>query len=186
MPTLDDRPMQIVTVSNVSPYKQQDMVIQAIAKLTSMPGCQAVNYRIVGHCDPEEKDRLEAIALSHGVSNRVTIEGRLSDEAVAEAYASSRCFVLMSLCESFGIPAIEAMTYGTPVVVADCCAMPEVCSDAAALVGPDNFDALVATLHAVLTDTEKAQAMRIAGAQRVAQFRWSATAERMAGILEKI
>ena len=94
---------------------------------------------------------------------------------------------LMSVCESFGIPTIEAMSYGTPVVIADCCALPEVCGDNAALRVPiDDVDALVEQLGTLLRNPELAKKLQKAGAGRVQQFRWTDTAEKMAVQLEDV
>jgi glycosyltransferase involved in cell wall biosynthesis len=184
---LIERPMEIVTVSNVSPYKRQDLVIRALAMLVKRPGLEKLVYRIVGKIDPESfRTELVALANSQGVGDKVFIEGRVSEDRVREVFSAARCFVLMSVCESFGIPVIEAMSHGTPVVAADCCALPEVCGDAAALAPVDDVAALADRLERVLSDNEYAIAMRQAGAERVRQFTWNATSRKMIDSLELI
>lgn len=175
------RPMELVTVSEVDPYKRQDLVIRAVAELVKRPAMRELRYRIAGGCKKAGYlDELAQLAVSLGIRDRVIIEGRVSDERVSEVMQGGRAFVLMSVCESFGIPAIEAMTFGTPVVVADCCAMPEVCGNAAVLVRPDNLQDLVAQLERVLIDENLADRLRTAGALRVREFPWSRTAASMA------
>jgi glycosyltransferase involved in cell wall biosynthesis len=187
MPEWSTRPLEIATISNVSPYKRQDVVIRALAQLVKRPGLQRLMYRIVGKVDPESyhEDLLE-LARAHGVADRVMIEGRVSEERVREVFSQARCFVLMSVCESFGIPIIEAMSHGTPVVASDCCAMPEVCGDAAVLSPVDDVAALADRIERVLCDPSRANALRRAGVNRVSQFTWSSTASKMAACLEEM
>ncbi len=120
------------------------------------------------------------------MQDHVIFDGRVSDDRVTELLSTSRAFVLMSVCESFGIPAIEAMSLGTPVVTSDCCAMPEICADAADLSPVDNVDALAQNLARALTDPHHANQLRQRGAERVQHFAWSNTANKMAHILDEI
>lgn len=181
------RPMELVTVSEVDPYKRQDLVIRAVAELVKKPTMRELRYRIAGGCKkPGYLGELAQLAASLGIRDRVIIEGRVSDARVSEIMSGGRTFVLMSVCESFGIPAIEAMTFGTPVVVADCCAMPEVCGHAALLVRPDNLQDLVAKLERALTDESIANQLRAAGASRIKEFPWSRTAASMAQCFDEL
>lgn len=183
---LEGRPMEIVTVSNVGPYKRQELVIRALPRVVERFGLKQLVYRIVGHVAADYRDHLVAVATELGVSERVIIEGRVSDERVQTCFANARCFVLMSVCESFGIPAIEAMSYGTPVVTADCCAMPEVCADAAALCPVDDVDQLAQSIGRVLTDAGYAAQLRAAGARNAARFSWPGIAACMTDCLDQI
>ena len=186
LPDWGSRPMEIVSVSNVGPYKRQDLVIRALPALLARPGMGDLVYRIAGHIEDAERHRLTALIKSLNVGRHVVIEGRVSDERVQQLLTTSRAFVLMSVCESFGIPAIEAMTFGAPVVTSDCCAMPEVCGNAAILSPVDQIAPLVDNLHRVLTDAETAQSLRVQGALRARQFRWPETAAQMARCFEQI
>jgi glycosyltransferase involved in cell wall biosynthesis len=178
--------MELVSVSNVSPYKRQGLVIQALPALIARPGLESLVYRVVGHRDERYHAELLDLAKRLNVSDRVRFEGRIPDEAVRDRLRSARCFVLMSVCESFGIPAIEAMSFGTPVVTSDCCAMPEVCGDGADLCPADDVAALTERLARVLTDAAHAEDLRRRGAARVAAFGWSATGARLASILDDL
>jgi glycosyltransferase involved in cell wall biosynthesis len=186
LPSWADRPRELITVSNVGPYKRHSLVIRAMPLLATKLGLGDVVYRIVGDCTPGYEQTLKALATKLSVADRVRFEGRISDEEVAHSYSRAKCFVLMSVCESFGIPAIEAMSFGTPVVTADCCAMPEVCGDAAELVPVDDVNALAERIARVMLDPARAEGLRKRGVERVARFNWTETAQRMARVLERV
>ncbi|MDB5332309.1 MAG: glycosyltransferase [Phycisphaerales bacterium] len=186
LPPMDGRPMEIVTVSNVSAYKRQDLIVRALPALLSRPGLEKLVYRIIGAPFDGFDDTLKQLAQSLNVADHVIIEGRVSDDRVATVMRQARCFALMSVCESFGIPMVEAMSFGTPVVVSDCCAMPEVCGDAADLCPVDDVAALTARIERVLLDPAHCDTLRGRGAQRVGRFGWQPTAAAMAAALDGI
>lgn len=186
LPDWQSRPMELVTVSNVGPYKRQYLVVQALPRLVRRPGLESITYRIVGDCAPEQREKLLELARGLRVERHVVLEGRVSDEKVREFLSRARCFVLMSVCESFGIPAVEAMTFGTPVVTSNCCAMPEVCGAAAQLCPVDDVEALADRIAAVMTTPALAEEMRRNGAEQAQRFGWQPTAARMAAALEEM
>ncbi|HWE93140.1 MAG TPA: glycosyltransferase family 1 protein [Tepidisphaeraceae bacterium] len=186
LPPLQPRPMEVLTVGSVSSYKRQDLVVRALPRLISRPGLEGLTYRMLGACHEGFDDTLRRLARSLGVADRVIIEGRVSDERVTEAMAQARCFVLMSVCESFGIPTVEAMSFGTPVIASNCCAMPEVCGDAADLCPVDDVGALTDRIERVLLDPSHSATLRARGAERVGHFSWQPTAARMAAVLDEI
>jgi len=177
---------RIITVSNVTHYKRQDVVVRALALLRRRPGLQDLTYQIVGQPTDGFDSELRQLARSLHVEEQVKIEGRVDEQRLAECWREAGCFVLMSVCESFGIPAVEAMSFGVPVVTSDCCAMPEVCGDAAALSPVDDAEALADRIERVLKDPDYAQQLRRNGFRQVEKFRWGITAEKMALAMEKI
>ncbi|TWT96804.1 GDP-mannose-dependent alpha-(1-6)-phosphatidylinositol monomannoside mannosyltransferase [Botrimarina colliarenosi] len=183
---LAERPLKIVTVSNVWPYKRQSLVVEALAKLRQRPGLETLEYHVLGAGSADYIAELRRLADQLGVGSAVHVEGRVSDQRVEEAFAEARAMPLMSLCESFGIPMIEAMASGTPVVAADCCALPEVAGDAALIAPIEDVDALAERIESVLTDTDLAERLRAAGRRRVLDFRWNAIGAQMADVLEEM
>ena len=180
MPPYAGRPLEIVTISNVAPYKQQEMVIRAMPELLKRPGLAKLKYRIAGHCPPAYAAYLKQLATQLGVADAVILEGRVSRERIVELFSTARCYVLMSKCESFGLPAIEAMTFGTPVIAADCCAIPEVCGKAAQLCGMDDLPGLVNTIANVVLDQSLAEEMRREGLNTLRRYSWAKAGEQMA------
>jgi glycosyltransferase involved in cell wall biosynthesis len=186
LPDWAGRPMEIVSVSNVNEYKRQELVIRALPELIKRPRLDDLVYRIAGHCEEDYARHLRGVVESLELEKHVVFEGRVTDERVRELLTRARAFVLMSVCESFGIPAIEAMSFGAPVVTADCCAMPEVCGRAAVLSPVEDVGALVENLVRVLTSAEEAETLRRAGAEQARRFSWSETAGRVVACLETL
>ena len=184
MPPYAGRPLEIITISNVAPYKQQEMVIRAMPELLKRPGLQQLKYRIAGHCPTEYAAHLRGLAASLGVGHAVVLEGRVSRERIVELFSAARCYVLMSKCESFGLPAIEAMAFGTPVIAADCCAIPEVCGKAALVCGMDDLPGLIDTIAMVLLNQPLAAQMRRAGLEILQRYSWKKAGEQMADAID--
>ena len=185
-PPLNERGPRLVSVSNVSPYKRQADVIRALPAVVRQTGLTDLCYEVAGHADADYAAELRRLAAALGVAERVTLHGRVSDGAARDLLRTSRAFVLPSLCESFGIGAVEAMAHGCPVVAARAAAVPEVCGAAADLVPPGDVPALADALARVLTDDAHAADLRRRGVENVRRFDWSATAEKLAAALEAI
>lgn len=186
MPPYAGRPLDIVTISNVAPYKQQEMVIRAMPELLKRPGLAKLKYRIAGHCPPSYAAYLKRLAAELGVADAVILEGRVSRERIVELFSTARCYVLMSKCESFGLPAIEAMAFGTPVIAANCCAIPEVCGKAAQLCGMDDLSGLINTIERVVLDPSLAEEMRRAGLSALRRYSWAKAGQEMAQAIASI
>lgn len=185
-PDWHNRPLELVSVGEINPYKRQSLVIRALPLLLNRPGMEPLAYRIIGACSDAYRAELLDLARRLGVADRVFLEGRVSDERVAEVLGRGKCFPLMSVCESFGIPAIEAMSFGTPVVVSNCCALPEVCGDAAIISPVDDVEALANSIYSILSDPIRAEELRRRGAARVRRFTWMHTARQMADCLDNL
>lgn len=122
-------------------------------------------------CGPADQRRDNAFA---GLP-RVVKTGRLESPTVAGLMRRSAAVVVPSLYEGFGLPALEGMVCGAPVVAADRGALPEVCADAALLVEPDG-EAIAQGLRAVLSDSSVSSRLRDAGPPRASTFSWELAA----------
>ncbi|MEO6497116.1 MAG: glycosyltransferase family 1 protein [Solirubrobacteraceae bacterium] len=105
--------------------------------------------------------------------------GHVPDDELSALYAGAQAFVLPSLYEGFGLPCLEAMACGTPVVTSDRTALPETCGDAALLVDPTNETAIADAVLAAIGDA----GMRERGIARAAAFSWERTARELAAVL---
>jgi alpha-1,3-rhamnosyl/mannosyltransferase len=122
-------------------------------------------------------DAFESELGAGEAAQRVRLTGYVSDDRLIDLYSGAACFVFPSLAEGFGLPPLEAMACGAPVVASDRAALPEVVGDAGLLVDPRDPEELAEQLARVLGDDRLSTQLREAGLRRAAGFTWSATAE---------
>ena len=103
----------------------------------------------------------------------------ISDEDLPYLYNGATALLLPSLHEGFGVPIIEAMACGTPVIASDCSSMPEVAGDAALLVDPYSVDSIFVAMRELLDNHRRAETLRMAGLERAKVFRWANSAEKL-------
>ncbi|MEO0085001.1 MAG: glycosyltransferase family 1 protein [candidate division WOR-3 bacterium] len=117
------------------------------------------------------------LAAELGVGNRVILRPFCDDEQLVDYYCAADCFVFPSFCEGFGLPPLEAMACGTPVVVANVSSLPEVVGGAGLQVDPDSPERISAAVEGVLTDAKLARRLSAEGQARAQEFSWTRTAE---------
>lgn len=108
---------------------------------------------------------------------RVILTGYVDDETLACLYGGCVAFTFPSLYEGFGLPVLEAMQCGAPVITSNVTALPEVAGDAALLVDPTDTDAIAHAIRRVLAEPELRATLRARGFKRAAQFSWAQTAQ---------
>ena len=113
------------------------------------------------------------------MADRARHLGYVTDSERQELYRSASVLVLPSLNEGFGLPALEAMTVGVPVVAANRGALPELLEGVGTLIEPDDADALARTLRDLLSDPGRAQSSADRGLLRAREYTWTATAKRV-------
>jgi glycosyltransferase involved in cell wall biosynthesis len=154
----------ILCVGSLMPWRNGPRLLRAASRLSM--GLLFVGRDIWG-TDPTQR-----IAAEHGW-HWARFAGYVNDAELPGLYAAARVFAYPSLYEGFGIPPLEAMACGTPVVASDRGALPEVLGDAALLVDPENEDALAGALEAAAADQGT---LRRRGLERAAQYTWQRTA----------
>lgn len=167
-----DRPYMLA-VGNVQPRKNLVRLIEAFTELVSVRG-HDLDLVIVG----PQRFRAEDIVRSSGqVSERVRFTGYVTDRQLAACYRCSSVFVLPSLYEGFGLPALEAMAHGVPTACSNAGALPEICGEAAIMFDPLSVEAIVEAVNRILTDSALRERLRLAGPARAQEFSWQRTAE---------
>jgi alpha-1,3-rhamnosyl/mannosyltransferase len=112
--------------------------------------------------------------------------GFVSQDELPRLYAGARLFVYPSLYEGFGLPVLEAMASGTPVITSNVSSLPEVVGGAARLVEPQDVDSIRAALEDVLQDDDWRGAASAAGLVRAASFTWSECVDRTVSVYKKV
>jgi len=163
----------LLYVGNVMPHKNLDRLVDAFAKVVSQ-----IPVRLV-LCGSGKRRYVEALrrriaALS--LEDWIDWRPYVSDEELPALYRGAHALVLPSLHEGFGLPALEAMACGTPVVAAAASSIPEVVGDAALLVDPRDVGSIATALGQVLTDARLCQHLSARGRERVQRFPWEVTA----------
>jgi len=164
----------ILYVGRMDPYKNVTGLIEAFRRILRDHGLR-VRLKLIGPRDDRYPDVQRAI-VAHNLTDAVDWPGYVSGDALREAYQTADVFVLPSLYEGFGLPVLEAMASGAPVVCGNRASLPEVAGDAALLVDPEDRDALTDAVLRVLTRPDEATRLRDAGVRRAAQFSWARTA----------
>ena len=116
--------------------------------------------------------------LSHqNLKNRVFIQPNMSNDELAATYAMSTVFCFPSFAEGFGLPPLEAMASGIPVIVSKTTALKEVCGPAAVFIDPASAESIATALDKLLKDDVYYNDKRLLGLKRAAQYNWTASAD---------
>ena len=159
--------------------------------LVSMFAKVAANYPearlvILGVTDATQRDQLQTLIDSLGLEGRVTLLGYVSDTELESFFKEAACLVYVSLYEGFGLPPLEVMVHGMPVVASDRSSIPEVVGDAGILVNPENIDEIAEATLSLLRDPSLHEQLSKKAWERAQQFSWRKTAEETAAIFETI
>lgn len=122
--------------------------------------------------DAQDEQTIRKQIQRDSLQDAVTMLGKVSDDELHRLYATSQVFSLMSRCESFGIPAAEAMAFGTPIVSTDCCAIAEVCQTAGQFGPPGDPARTADALETALTDKTAWSEWSRAAVRQAANLTW--------------
>lgn len=166
-------PPYLLAIGNAKPHKDLATLLRAFVRLA--PARPELRLLLVWSDQP----RFVAGALggaSRDVTSRVAFTGPVDDAELRALYARAAVFVFPSRHEGFGLPPLEAMALGAPVVCANAASLPEVVGDAALLFPAGDDAALAAALSRVLEDSALRERLAAAGRERATQFAWARTA----------
>jgi len=116
----------------------------------------------------------------------IVMTGALAPDELDAVYRAADAFVYPSVYEGFGLPVLEAMTRGVPVVASNTSSLPEVTGDAAIGVNPRSVRELAAAIESLCTDVDLAERLAAAGRRRAERFSWDETAARTAEVYEQV
>jgi glycosyltransferase involved in cell wall biosynthesis len=121
-----------------------------------------------------------------GLEDKTFFVGRVTDEDLLELYVGAQCHVHPALYEGFGLPPLEAMACGTPTIVSNVSSLPEVVSDAALLVNPEDHEEIAVAINRLLTNTELHAELRRKGLRQAEYFSWDKAARATLDVYRKV
>ena len=175
----DLRPgMYLLAVGSANPSKNFDALIAAFLTLKSD---EAIRLVVVGGGN-------SAVFAAQGVSDdlRVVRTGRVDDPQLKALYTHARAFVFPSLYEGFGIPPLEAMACGCPVIASKAASIPEVCGNAVGYFDPASITSIRVAVEKVIRDGDWRSKLQAAGRDKAREYTWAAAAEELLLHLGKI
>jgi glycosyltransferase involved in cell wall biosynthesis len=174
----------VLVLATVEPRKDHPTLVRALASAALAGPLADVRLVLAGPDGWGAEALTEALARSPA-ADRVTRLGWVHDTARADLLAGAAVLAYPSRYEGFGLPPLEAMAAGTPVVATAVGAVPEVVGDAALLVPPGDADALAEALRDVLVDADRADELRRRGRARVATFSWDRTVDGLIALYDE-
>jgi glycosyltransferase involved in cell wall biosynthesis len=172
----------LLYAGRISPHKNVVRMIEAFSALkTELEKDQAypdLKLIIIGD-DLSGNPDLRRTVVRSGVQNDVRFLGFIPIEVLRIFYDQAKIFIFPSLYEGFGLPPLEAMVHGTPVVTSNVSSLPEVVGNAAVLVNPENVFEIMRALHRVLLDQALRDRMKERGYQQAAKFSWETSVRRI-------
>ena len=179
-------PQYVLYLGSIQPRKNLPTLIRSFG-LAVREGTIAQSIRLVlaGKKGWLPED-LEGIARDEGVSDRCVLTGYVPDADLAALLSGALAYVLPSYYEGFGLPVLEAMACGTPVICSNVSSLPEVAGDAAVLVDPQDVKGLAQSIARVCGDLMLRQNLRQRGLRRAAAFSWQACAIKVLDVLEAV
>jgi glycosyltransferase involved in cell wall biosynthesis len=161
------------------PYKNLPRAIQAFARLP-----RDYEFWIAGPADPRYTPRLQQQAADLGIGDLVRFLSYVPYAELPQLLNQAIALVFPSLWEGFGLPVLEAMACGTPVITSNLSSLPEVAGDAALLVDPYNLEALTWAMQSLVGDAGLGAELRQKGLTQAEQFSWAKTGQMTAEILQ--
>lgn len=176
-PRAGTEPAHLLFVGGADPHKNLPLLLSMMADSRARTLPELVVAGPAGSDGP-----LRSAIDGAGLSGRVVVHPPDSDDGLAELYRRAFALLIPSLSEGFGLPALEAMACGCPVVAARAGALPEVCGDAALLLEPTDVDAWLEAVTALVASPAARAQLIEAGLARAARFTWERTAQGVAAI----
>lgn len=182
--TLDALPTNLgydylLCVSNRKGHKNEQRLLEAFAKSGISPELRLV---FTGEPTAELEQQIHML----GLENRVVFVGKVKESDMPGLYRGALALLFPSLYEGFGLPVLEAMACGTPVLTSNVTALPEVAGDAALLVDPLSVEAIASGIARLCNDRELRQTLSEKGLIRAQKFTWDAVADKVRAVLEDV
>ncbi len=180
LPRIHSRPY-FVYVGNIKPYKNLGRLVEAFLKIKDrVPQDLVIVGQGEGLITGESAEFFERV---RGGGERIRLTGFVSHQELLSLVGNAHALIMPSLYEGFGLPPIEAMAAGVPVVVARAASLPEVCGDSALYFDPLEVENIAAKLVVIASDAELCQQLKEWGLKHSRLFTWDACSEKTAEAL---
>lgn len=165
-------------VGNIKPHKNLERLIEAFRELRQETAFESLTLVIIGD-EISRYQGLRRAVHTHKLHKHVRFLGFVAPATLAVLYRLAGVFVFPSLYEGFGLPPLEAMYVGTPVVTSNVSSLPEVVGDAAVLVDPYSTASIAEGMRKALTDEALRATLRRSGMARAREFSWARSVEQI-------
>lgn len=166
-------------VGNTKPHKNVPRLIQAFAKAKL-----SSSFRLVLTGQPTAE--LQQLIEKKGLQMRVVFSGSLTEIQLASYYRGATALLFPSLYEGFGLPIIEAMASGTPVITSNVTSLPEVAGNAAIMINPLDIDALTFHIEQIVANDALRQSLITKGLKQASGFSWDTSAQTLQRVLSEV
>jgi glycosyltransferase involved in cell wall biosynthesis len=174
----------VLYAGNIKPHKNLERLIEAFHMLRK-GDADHVKLLIIGD-EISKYATLRRAVHRYKLHKHVRFFGFVPDQTLAVLYRLARVFVFPSLYEGFGLPPLEAMASGTPVVTSNVSSLPEVVGDAALLIDPYSPEAISDAMRRVLSDESLRNDLRARGFVRAREFSWERSVQRVRAIYSEV
>lgn len=179
------RPPYVLFVSAINKRKNLEVLVKAFARLKKDDAGRALQLVLAGS-KSAYFPRLEALYTELGLSADVRVIENPPQGVLRTLYQKAAVFCYPSKLEGFGLPPLEAMACGTPVVASRATAIPEVVGDAGLLVDPDSVEGFEQALRETLTRPDRVSDLKARGARRVKEFTWDLAARQTLDVYRQL
>lgn len=183
---IERKPGQIACASAMGPHKNVETVIRAFHHLRTQGHEPASLVLAGGWPDAAYERQIRGMVKTLGLENQVRFAGFVPRMELNRYLAESQVFCLMSRCESFGIPAIEAQCFGTPVISSNVCAVPEICGDGGWFYDPDDWSGVAEGMARLLGDPATWQQVSDAAYRNASRYSWSQCSPPLVEIVRRV
>lgn len=175
----------LLMVGSIQPRKNVTGVLSAVGRLVRKSPSSPLHLVLAGGSS-WKSDELKKIISDNGLTDYVHFTGYVPEEDLTTLYSMSDIFLFPSLYEGFGLPVIEAMACGVPVVTSNSSCLPEIAGDAAILVDPHNHDDIADGIERLLMDQELRNVCTERGLARAQKFSWENAGRQLLEIFHEI
>jgi glycosyltransferase involved in cell wall biosynthesis len=172
--------------THLAPHKNLIHLIRCFFKLIMEQPNLDVNLVLAGSKRHKLEEIIDDASFPLELSSRIIYTGYVADEDLSALYSGASAFIFPSLYEGFGLPPLEAMQCGTPVITSNVTSLPEVVGNAGIMVNPKDEDELCQAMLKILTNSDLCQELKHKGLMRSQNFSWSKCADDTVEVYKKV